>query len=75
MKVKPENTQKARLLKHFQQGGMVTSLSAYMLWGITQLAARISEIEDDGYVFNRPRVKLPTGKIVCQYSLKNGEDK
>ena len=69
MKVKPENTQKARLLKHFQQGGEVTSLSAYMLWGVTQLGARIIELEKDGYCFNRPRVKLPTGKVVCQYSL------
>lgn len=75
MKVKPENTQCARLLKHFKQGGEVTSMSAYLLWGITQLGARITELEKQGYEFNRPRIKLPTGKRVCQYSLKNGEDK
>ena len=68
-----DKTQKGRLKRHFENGGMVTSMSAFMLFGITQLGARIKELEVDGLEFNRPRITLPSsGKRVCQYSLKRG---
>jgi len=66
-----DNSQKGRLRRHFESGGMVTSMSAFMLFGITQLGARIKELESDGLEFQRPRITLPSSKKrVCQYSLK-----
>jgi hypothetical protein len=66
---KTDNSQCARLLRRFKDGESITSMSAYMLMGITQLGARIKELEDKGYVFNRPWIDLPSGKRVKQYSL------
>lgn len=69
-----DNTQKGRLLRHFKDGGEVTAMSAFMLFGITQLGTRISELETDGHEFNRPWIDLPTGKRVKIYSLKESDD-
>lgn len=66
---KTDNSQCGRLLRHFQNGGKVTSLSAVTFFGITQLGARIKELEAKGHVFHRPWIDLPTGKRVKIYSL------
>jgi len=47
------NTQAGRLLEHLQAGGTITSLEAYTALGITQLAARLTDIENDGYKLSR----------------------
>ena len=65
-----DKTQNARLLRLFKDGKEITSMSAFMLMGITQLGARIKELEAKGYSFNRPWIDLPTGKRVKLYSLK-----
>jgi len=66
----PKKTQCERLLAHFDEGGSITSLEAYIEFGITQLATRISELEEKGHRFARPRIKTATGKTVCRYSLE-----
>jgi len=62
-------TQKEKLLHHFKRGGVITSLTAYTKFGITQLAARIKEMEDyQGVKIRRKPVKAGTARII-QYSL------
>ncbi|MGF6148996.1 Uncharacterised protein [Kingella potus] len=55
MPLKPlkRNSQCARLLEYLQAGGSVTSFEAYAKFGITQLAARITELEGRGVVIAR----------------------
>jgi len=65
-----KETQDMRLLRHFRNGGDITSFEAYLKFGITQLARCISDLEKAGYRFNRPRIRLESGKVVCRYSLR-----
>lgn len=53
-----KNSQAIRLLEHLKAGGTVTSLQAYNDHGITQLATRITDIEEMGYVINRTWIKV-----------------
>lgn len=68
-----KNSQANRLLCHFKDGGTVTSLEAYQHLGITQLATRITELEDSGHVINRTWIKVTNrfgeGCRVKEYSL------
>ena len=45
-----KTSQVNRLLAHFNGGGTVTSFEAYERFGITQLGARIKELEARGAV-------------------------
>ena len=65
-----EETQCDRLLRHFRNGGTVTSLEAYEKFGITQLGRCISDLERAGHQFNRPKIRLDSGKVVCCYSYR-----
>ena len=60
-----DGTQKALILKYIAENGYITSMSAYKL-GITQLATRISELKEMGYVFETKDFK---------YVDKNGKRK
>lgn len=62
-------TQVDRLLDYSQRGGTVTSMEAYDRFRITQLGRCIKDLERRGYHFNRPRKKLPSGTIICEYNL------
>lgn len=44
-------TQKELVLKYIADHGSITSFQAYADLGITQLATRVSELKDRGYVF------------------------
>lgn len=72
--VKEKQTQCERLLEHFKAGGTITSYAAYLKFGITQLGRCINDLEREGYVFERPRIRLGSGKIVCRYKLKRKID-
>jgi hypothetical protein len=66
------NTKKSqcdRLLELFKRGGTITSLEATIHYGITQLGARLTELEEKGYVFNKVWKTLPSGTRVKEYSL------
>lgn len=65
-----KQTQCDRLLAHFKAGNTITSFEAYLKFGITQLGRCISDLEKQGYVFERPRIRLESGKIICRYRLK-----
>ena len=60
-----DGTQKVLILNHIAENGFITSMGAYQL-GITQLATRISELKEKGYVFETKDVK---------YTDKNGKRK
>jgi Helix-turn-helix domain len=67
------NTQAGRLLEHLENGGTITSLEAYQQLGITQLAARLTEIEAHGFKLNRKWIdvenRFKESCRVVQYSL------
>ena len=50
-------TQKDRLLKYFEEFGYITSWQAYSELGIMQLATRIFELKERGYIFKKEKVK------------------
>ena len=63
-----KTSQVNRLLAHFNGGGTVTSFEAYERFGITQLGARIKELEARGAVVGRNPVHH-NGKRYMRYSL------
>ena len=44
-------TQKDRIINYIREFGSITSLEAYKDLGITQLGARLKELEEEGYEF------------------------
>lgn len=69
---KPTQTQK--ILEYLEKFGSISSYEAFVELGITQLAARLRNLEDDGYVFNRETIKgknrLGEDVRYIKYSLK-----
>ena len=63
-----KTSQVNRLLAHFKGGGTVTSFEAYERFWITQLGARIKELEARGAVVGRSPVHH-NGKRFVRYSL------
>ena len=62
---KAKLTQKQVLIKHLKLA-TITSFESYKKYGITQLAARISELKDKGYNI----ISIPTNaKGVVKYKL------
>ena len=49
-------TQKDKVLRYIREFGKITSWEAYSQLGVTQLATRIFEVKQDGYVFKKKRV-------------------
>ncbi len=63
------------LLSYLMRGKSITSYEAFAFLGITQLAARITELQVDGYVFTRTKV-IPADngkKWYYEYSLDKGK--
>ncbi len=64
-------TQNRALLSYLMRGKSITAREAFELFGITQLAARITELQVDGYSFIRTKV-IPEDngkKWYYEYSL------
>lgn len=49
--------QKTLILEYMRKYGSISSYEAYAHLGITQLGARIDNLQDDGYVFKKEWVK------------------
>lgn len=66
-------SQTEQIIKYLKEYGTITSFEAYVDLGITQLAARISELQEQGYCFKRVRkqAKNRFGNYVSfiEYSL------
>ncbi len=70
-----EDSQNRALLSYLMRGKSITAGEAFELFGITQLAARITELQVDGYVFTRTRI-IPEDngkKWYYEYSLDKGK--
>lgn len=52
-------SQTERIIKYLKERGKITSFEAYAYLGITQLGARIDDLQKQGYVFKKEQ---KTGK-------------
>ena len=70
-------TQRERVLQYVRSVGSITAFEAVKELGILQLSARLVELEERGYVFNKTREKAKNrfGEDVhyVRYSLKEQE--
>lgn len=63
-------TQCKRIIDYIRENGHITSFEAYEKLKITQLGARITDLESRGFEFNRPRYKVGNCKNpVAFYSI------
>ena len=65
-------TQKERILKFMRTNDGITSMDAFRL-GCTRLAARISDLKDDGHDIVTERV-TKNGKTFARYHLKESKN-
>lgn len=67
------STQKADVLNYIQTYGGLTRMEAFSQLGVTELAARIGELEKEGHVFTRKWIngKAANGRAwrVVRYGL------
>nr|DAY01662.1 MAG TPA: helix-turn-helix domain protein [Caudoviricetes sp.] len=65
-----KQTQCKKIVDYIRENGHITSLEAYEKLKITQLGARITDLESRGFEFNRPRYKVGNSKNpVAFYSI------
>ena len=53
-----KQTQTQKILQYLEKFGSISSYEAFVELGITQLAARLRNLEDDGYVFNNNKNQM-----------------
>ena len=58
-----KQTQCKRIIDYIRANGHITSLEAAKHLNITQLCARISDLESRGFVFNKPKFKVGIARI------------
>lgn len=57
-------SQKTEVIEYIQKYGSISSYEAYARLGITQLGARIDDLQKDGHVFEKEWVrKRKNGKV------------
>lgn len=65
------------ILGHMRRNNGITSMEAFSLYGITRLAARISDLRDRGYLISSIRKDVVNRygdkTQVCEYRLVEGE--
>lgn len=65
-----KQTQCKQIVDYIRANGHITSLVAYKELGVTQLCARIFDLESLGFVFNKPRFKVGNCKNpITHYSI------
>ena len=65
-----KQTQCKQIVEYIRANGHITSLVAYEELKVTQLCARITDLESRGFVFNKPRFKVGSCKnLVAHYSI------
>ena len=63
-------TQCKQIVEYIRENGHITSYEAYAKLRVTQLAARITDLESLGFVFNKPRFKVGNCKNpITHYSI------
>jgi hypothetical protein len=69
------DTQKQRLLSYLKRHHYITRMDAFRHCGCCNLWARISELESDGYKFDRRWIKTRNEVKVLQYWLRSAARK
>lgn len=65
-----KQTQCKKIVEYIRANGHITSLEAYEKLKITQLAARITDLESRGFVFAKPRMKVGgCRQLITHYSI------
>ena len=65
-----KQTQCKQIVAYIREKGCITSLEAYQKLKVTQLAARITDLESAGFVFAKPRLKVGNCKNpITHYSI------
>nr|DAE07691.1 MAG TPA: helix-turn-helix domain protein [Podoviridae sp. ct8mF2] len=65
-----KQTQCKKIVEYIRANGHITSLEAAKYLNITQLCARIIDLESRGFVFNKPKFKVGNCKNpVAHYSI------
>ena len=65
-----KQTQCKQIVEYIRANGHITSLEAAKYLNITQLCARIVDLENRGFVFNKPKFKVGNCKNpVAHYSI------
>ena len=65
-----KQTQCKQIVDYIRANGHITSLVAYKQLGVTQLCARIFDLESLGFIFNKPRFKVGNCKNpITHYSI------
>lgn len=65
-----KQTQCKQIVDYIRENGHITSLEAAKHLNITQLCARIVDLESRGFVFNKPRFKVGSCKNpIAHYSI------
>ena len=65
-----KQTQCKKIVEYIRVNGHITSYEAYEKLEVTQLAARITDLESRGFEFNKPRYKVGNCKNpVAHYSI------
>lgn len=69
-----KKTQCKRIVDYIRKNGYITSFEAYQKLKVTQLAARITDLESAVFVFAKPRLKVGgCRQPVTHYSIvENG---
>ena len=66
-------SQRSEILQHMLNGGTVTRLTAFTMFGCSELSSRIGEIESDGWPIRHDPIEVEArnGKMkhVTEYSL------
>lgn len=65
-----KQTQCKKIVEYIRANGHITSLEVAKHLNITQLCARIADLESRGFVFNKPRFKVGSCKNpIAHYSI------
>ena len=69
------SSQKAKILKHLEDGHSITPMEALNSFGCFRLSAVIFDLKQEGHDIKTKMVDNPNGKKFAQYSLlsKDGE--
>ena len=58
------------VLNHMRKYGSITSMTAFRLYDITRLSAKIYNLREEGYDIRTLNEKSPTGKYYGRYVLR-----
>lgn len=72
-----KRTQTERVLDYMEEFGSITQYEAFLDLGISRLAARISDLKEDGYIIKaeptKVRNRFGETSTVSRYSLVKGD--